>query len=155
MEYHEEIEEGLFIGRGFLENGKKEGIWHYSYETGELKSEIEYKNGIENGTLKLWHRNGTLKMITTNVNGKTNGLWQEYYENGQIKEENNVVEDKFYPINFWDSEGNQLLKNGTGKMICEFGSETLFDVYEQYFDNGEFVKEVKIQGYTYLGFTPK
>ena len=58
-------------------------------------------------------------------------------------------------MDFWDNEGNQILKNGTGKKIEEYGSTLLVDVYEQYYNEGQFVKEIKIQGYKVLGFSPK
>jgi hypothetical protein len=152
MEYHEEFEDGLFVGRGFLENGKKEGLWYYFYETGELKQEIGYKDGVEHGSFKLFHENGNIAITCTKVNGKTVGLWQEYYEDGRIKEIGQYNNDKYSPIDFWDENGNQLLKNSSGKKIEVYGIWPMTDVYEQYFEDGKFVKEIKIGGYTILGF---
>ena len=79
MIYHEEIEDGLFVGRGFLENGKKEGVWNYFYDTGELKQETEYSDGIENGLYKFFSKDGALLIISTHRNGLLNGEWTEYY----------------------------------------------------------------------------
>ncbi len=155
MEYIEEFDDGYFKGKGFIESGKKVGVWSYYYETGELKQEITYQNGDEDGKFKLYHENGVIAREGNFINGKHEGLWKEYYENGQIKEEVKYINDEGSYINFWDQVGNQLLKNGTGKIIEEYGSKTLFDIYEQYYDNGIFIKEVKIEGYTVLGFTPK
>ncbi len=60
MEYIEEFDDVYFTGKGFIESGKKIGIWSYYYETGELKQEIEYQNGVENGKFKLYHENGVI-----------------------------------------------------------------------------------------------
>jgi antitoxin component YwqK of YwqJK toxin-antitoxin module len=154
MEYHEEFEEGVLIGRGFLEEGKKQGTWCYFYETGELKQEIEYVTGIEHGAYKFFGKDGTLLISATQVNGGFDGDWSEYYDNGQLKEVGKYNSNWYSPIDFWDREGNQLLKNGTGKKIEEYGANALTDIYEQYYYEGQFIKEVKVKGYTYLGFTP-
>jgi antitoxin component YwqK of YwqJK toxin-antitoxin module len=155
MEYIEEFDNGCFAGKGFIESGKKIGVWSYYYETGELKQEIEYQNGVEDGKFKLYHENGLVAWQGDLIKGKHEGLWKEYYENGKIKEEVKYINDEGSYINFWDHDGNQLLKNGTGKKIEEYGSKTLVDIYEQYYDNGQFVKEVKVKGYTVLGFSPR
>jgi antitoxin component YwqK of YwqJK toxin-antitoxin module len=155
MEYYEEFVDGVFLSRGFLKNEKKEGTWFYFYETGELKQEIEYENGIEHGAYKFFGKDGTLLISSTQFNGLLDGEWREYYENGQLKEIGQYKKNEYYPIDFWDQEGNQLLKNGTGKKIEEYGTGALVDIYEQYYNNSKFIKEVKIQGYTYLGFPKK
>jgi len=155
MEYQEEFEDGLFTGRGFLEDEQKQGVWYYYYDTGELKQEIEYVNGIEHGTYKFFGKDGTLLICATNANGQLEGEWREYYEDGQLKEVGKYNNNEYSPMDFWDHQGNQLLKNGTGKKIEEYGANALVDIYEQYYNDGRFVKEVKTEGYTYLGFTPK
>jgi len=154
MEYSEEFDENQFIGRGFLKDGKKEGLWTYFYETGEIKHEIDYKNGIEDGSFKLFYENGQIAVESTNVNGKTVGLFIEYYENGNLKQVTEYIDGKGYAIDFWDKDGNQLLINGNGKIIAEYGAWG-GDVFEQYFENRIFIKEVRIKGYTFLGFHPK
>ena len=129
-------------------------MWSYFYETGELKQEIEYNEGIENGEFKLFHENGLLAYTGMIVNGKHQGLWKEYYENGQIQEESMFTDDTCFPVNFWRENGEQILIKGTGMKIAKYGTESMEDVYEQYFDNGKFVKEIKIKGYKFLGFVP-
>jgi antitoxin component YwqK of YwqJK toxin-antitoxin module len=155
MEYQEEFEDGLFIGRGIVENGLKEGSWRYYYSTGELKQEVDYLHGIEHGNYKYFGKDGKLLISATNVYGLLNGEWQEYYEDGRIKEIGRYTNNEFFPMDFWDYDGSQLLKNGTGKRIEEYGVNALVDIYEQYYEDGHFVKEIKIQGYKYLGFRPE
>lgn len=86
------------------------------------------------------------------ISTKVQGV--DYAEDGRLKEIGRYNNDEYSPIDFWDQEGKQLLKNGTGKKIEEYGSKTLVDIYEQYYDNGQFLKEVKVKGYTVLGFSP-
>jgi len=144
MDYKEEFEEDSFVGRGFLEDGKKEGTWHYFYDTGELKQLIDYVAGIQHGTYKFLSKNGVILIESTYVAGEVDGVWREYYEDGRLKEIGKYHNKEYFPIDFWDNDGNQLLKNGTGKKIEVYGSSTLEDVYEQYFTDGKFIKEIKI-----------
>ena len=117
---------------GILKDGKKEGLWIYYYTM-----------GIENGIWRMWHENGNIYIEQNKNNGKTKGLWKEYYENGKIKEIGEYLEDEYMPKDFWDEEGNQLLKNGNGKKIEKFGYLGI-DVFEHYIENGKLVKEVRI-----------
>jgi len=154
MEYHEEFEDGVFLGSGFLENGKKTGKWSYFYETGELKNEIEYQDGIENGSFKLFHKNGQIAIECQHLNGSNVGVWKEYYESGQLQEVIEYINGEGFTLDFWDEDGTHLLKNGTGKKIVRYGG--LFnDVWEQYFDKKQFIRETKISGAKFISFTPK
>lgn len=135
--------ENCIKAEGFIKDGKKEGQWIYYYENGNKFKEINYRMGIENGIWRMWYENGNLYIEDTMDNGKSNGLWREYYENGKIKEIGEYIEDNYTPKDFWDEEGNQLLKNGNGKKIEKFGAD-LIDVFEHYFENGKLVKEVRI-----------
>jgi antitoxin component YwqK of YwqJK toxin-antitoxin module len=135
--------ENCIKAEGSVENGKKEGLWIFYYPDGKKNKEINYKVGIENGIWLMWHENGNLYIEQSKINGKTNGLWKEYYENGKIKEIGEYIEGVYTPKDFWDEEGNQLLKNGNGKKIEKFGAD-LIDVFEHYFENGKLVKEVRV-----------
>jgi len=154
MKYHEEIEDGIFIGCGFLEDGKRNGKWKFFYETGQLKNEIEYRDDVEHGPLKLFHENGNLAIECTYVNGEVDGLWKEYYENGQIQEVVEYINGESFILDFWEENGEHLLKDGTGKRIVKYGG--LFDdVWEQFYNNKCFVSESKISGGTFISFTSK
>jgi antitoxin component YwqK of YwqJK toxin-antitoxin module len=128
---------------GYIKDGKKEDLWTYYYENGNKFRMINYKMGIEDGMWVMWHENGNLYIEENKNRGKTNGLWKEYYENGKIKEIGEYVKGSYIPKDFWDEEGNQLLKNGNGKKIEKFGAG-LIDVFEHYFENGKLVKEIRI-----------
>ena len=129
--------------KGHVRDGKKEGLWISYYPNGEKSRETNYEKGIENGSWIMWHENGNLYIEQTKVNGKTTGIWKEYYENGQIREVGEYFEDHYTPKDFWNEEGEQLLKNGNGKKIEKFGAD-LIDVFEHYFENGKLIKEVRV-----------
>jgi antitoxin component YwqK of YwqJK toxin-antitoxin module len=63
------------------DNGFKKGY----YESGELKQEINLKNGELNGLFKQYHENGKLHISGNFLSGKENGIFKEYYEDGSIK----------------------------------------------------------------------
>ncbi len=138
------------IAIGELVNNKKQGRWKFYLGNGMLWREVEFKNGIENGSWKMWHEEtGKIYIDQYLIDGKSNGYWREYYENGQIKEEGGYMKGKYSPINFWDENGNQLMKEGTGIKIDRRGISGLA-VYHWFYDRGKFVREEQIEGYTIL-----
>ena len=107
----------------------KQGLWLYYYENGKKRLEINFKDD------------------------KYEGAWTEWYENGQIAEQGEYLNGEYFVRNFWDETGNHLLVEGTGKTIRVFGASDE-DIYEQYFENGNFLHERKISGVVYGKFSP-
>ena len=124
------------------------------YPDGQIKQEYETINGIKHGKLTLYFKNGRIKIESNYVQGQPEGIYKEWYENGQLAEEGENVNGDYFVKNFWDENGEQLLKDGNGKTIRKFGFSQ-GDIYEQYFVNGEFTGEKKIEGVTYGKFIPK
>jgi len=149
----EYYDNGSLKAKGVKKNGLKEGKWIFYLEDGKLFREIHFHSDIEDGEWKMWHKNGALYLEQMKVIGKSEGYWKEYYENGNIKEIGEYKNGAYFPIDFWDEGGTQLLKNGTGKKIEKFGHLEL-DIVEHYFENGKFIREVKISSAQYGGFTP-
>jgi antitoxin component YwqK of YwqJK toxin-antitoxin module len=149
----EYYDSGLLRAEGLVKGNLKQRKWMFYFESGKIEMEIEYKNGIEEGQFKRWYTNGNLEVESFYVGGIIDGYWREYYEDGKIKEIGEYKSGEYIPIDFWDERGTQLLKNGTGKKIEKFGYLEL-DIFEQYFENGKFIKEAKISSARYGGFTP-
>ncbi|WP_316831343.1 hypothetical protein [Pedobacter aquatilis] len=124
------------------------------FDNGQLEFEYEIFNGIKHGKFIRYFEDGEIEMIGNFIDGRHAGLWTEYYENGQIAETGEYINDEYCVDNFWTENGEQLLINGTGKTIRKFGA-TQGDVYEQYFLNGKFTGEKKIEGVGYMMFKPK
>jgi antitoxin component YwqK of YwqJK toxin-antitoxin module len=112
---------------GILNESKREGLWKFYFEDGKLEKEISY------------------------LNGKHEGLWKEYYENGKVKEETLYKSGIGIVVNFWLENGEQTLINGTGYKIEKYGALER-DVYKQYFEKGEFLKEDKIDSLIITGY---
>lgn len=124
------------------------------FENGQLEFEYEILNGVKNGKFIRYFENGEIEIVGNFLNGKENGIWTEYYENGQIAETGEYINNEYCVYNFWSERGEQLLINGTGKTIRKYGAK-LGDVYEQYFLNGKYTGEKKIEGVSYMMFKPK
>ncbi|WP_159296058.1 PsbP-related protein [Tenacibaculum maritimum] len=54
------------------------------YETGEIKTHANIKDGIEHGVYFEYHRNGELSISGIKIKGKKNGLWKRYDSKGKI-----------------------------------------------------------------------
>jgi len=59
------------------------------YKNGQKKSELNYKNGKENGLDTRWYGNGQKSYEGNYKNGKYDGLWTGWDINGQKQFETN------------------------------------------------------------------
>jgi len=72
------------------------------------------------GIQKQWYENGQLKKeITYNESHKPIGFSKKYYANGHPKQITECTKTEHYVHDFWDEEGNHLLKEGNGICIQE------------------------------------
>ncbi len=110
-----------------------------------LKSIYIEKSGLKNGTFKRFYDDTQLAYTSEFKNGQNNGGVKEWYPNGQLSESGKYIKGEYIVEQFWDKNGVQLLKDGTGKTIRKLGTND-YDVYEQYFENFDFKGEKKIQG---------
>jgi antitoxin component YwqK of YwqJK toxin-antitoxin module len=58
-------------------------VWTEWYESGQKKSEITYRNGIENGPVAAWHENGRKRAEGRFKNGRPEGLWMRWDESSE------------------------------------------------------------------------
>ena len=65
------------------------GKWLGWDDNGQLKYEINYKDGEKHGKWLEWHANGQLAWEENYKDGERHGKWLEWYENGQLKYEEN------------------------------------------------------------------
>ena len=69
---------------GIVENYKVPPI---SEGDSVLEGKIPFKNGVIEGSSKLYYPSGKLASVATFKNGKVEGIQKDYYENGKIKRE--------------------------------------------------------------------
>lgn len=81
--------EGVLVGKGLYDaKGLQQGHWTEYYETGELKGEGDYKDGVKVGQWKFLYSDGKTDQIGKyDQKGRPSGTWKWYYENGQLLRE--------------------------------------------------------------------
>lgn len=117
----EYYDNGVLKAYGSMNAKGKQGKWIYYYASGALWKEIFFYDDIMHGPATFWHEGGNKYIESQNEMGRTLGKWKEYYENGRINEIGEYTEDGYFPIDFWDEAGVQLLINGTGKKLENLG----------------------------------
>ena len=71
---------------GELTKTYPEGIVKAYYPNGTLKSKIEFKKGLANGTYETYYENGNIFEKTTMKNGKPDGKYEVYGPDGKLEE---------------------------------------------------------------------
>ena len=92
--YQEGIQKDISISRDCL--WKNHGLWKQYYKNGQLRGEINWKEGGHYGKQKTYYENGQLKLDGNKKNGKFDGVLKMYYENGQLETEGNFKEGRYY-----------------------------------------------------------
>jgi antitoxin component YwqK of YwqJK toxin-antitoxin module len=78
-------ENGNLKGEINYKNGKPEGVWKNYHENGDLKNEVNYKDGKFEGVRKSYNQqNGNLVGEENYKNGKLDGVLKLYHENGDL-----------------------------------------------------------------------
>jgi antitoxin component YwqK of YwqJK toxin-antitoxin module len=77
--------DSVLVKEGENRGDKSEALWKFYYETGELKSETFFIDGVRNGDAKYYWPNGEVQGVGTFKNGELDGLWTAWYDNGQIE----------------------------------------------------------------------
>lgn len=114
-------------------------IYRWYYDKGNPKK-LESKQIDTNessGPYKEWYDNGQLaKSGADKSDYEREGEWLQFYKDGSKKEEAEYIDGKYKLKNYWNENGEQTLKNGTG--YCEFYSKPLFKTSEPKFHHREY-----------------
>ena len=109
-----------------IEEKPIDGIYKVYYPDGEVKMEVQSKNGKPNGEGKFYTEDGMLSFQGNFADGKPDGVFYNYYPDGQIHNEMNYKNG---------------IKDGSQKVYDEKGNL----IAEVVFENGE-----PISGYTII-----
>ena len=60
---------------------------------GQKKHEINYIDGLREGSAQWWTSNGQLKHLRNYHKGKLNGSWLQYYENSEQKQQEQIYDN--------------------------------------------------------------
>ncbi|MDY0197823.1 MAG: TonB family protein [Tenuifilaceae bacterium] len=135
-----------------LNNFKLDGkVSDYSL-LGNLLMEGSYLNGKRNGAFTFYYSNGEIKNKGQYKNNRRDGKWEFYYNNGQLKQVvlfkgRDTIDFKMYDpftvLEYYNREGNQLLKNGTGTWINDSIQAGMFDTESLKTLKGQFKDSLK------------
>ena len=91
------------------------GIIETYNEKGVLEAKTEFKNGIQDGSSKLYYPSGKLYSEATFQNGKQVGVQKDYYENGKVATETTYKNSQPNgPAKIYDENG-KLVQQATFK----------------------------------------
>jgi len=99
----------VFLSVVLAEEGttaNKEGLVFQYYETGALKSAINYTGGWAHGLARRYFKNGQLYSEVQYLNGKREGIYKRYRQNGELVEEAPYVKGKRHGVTIIYSEGD-------------------------------------------------
>ena len=107
-----------------LKEGKINGVFKSFYQSGKLKSKIDYLKSKREGSHKVYYENGKINYEANMQNGKKNGQAKEWYSNGQLR---------------FDIAFNNNMANGMVKIYKEDGSIESVSEYR----DGKEIKQIQ------------
>jgi antitoxin component YwqK of YwqJK toxin-antitoxin module len=113
---------------GFLQKGRKEGVWMDWYSASGKQSDIHWTEDRMDGSFTVWHQNGNLKVAGQTKDGEVDGSWAEYYPDGQLAYRCTNKMGHLVDIKVWKPDGsichesNVTGGNGTFLRYFEDGS---------------------------------
>ncbi|MFO7862825.1 MAG: hypothetical protein R6U85_02395 [Salinivirgaceae bacterium] len=111
---------------------KKHGIWKvYTYNlrkkrpenklvVGDLLYEVLLKNGVMNGPLKVYQRDG-IKCLTMVINDAVSGVFVQFHPNGEMKYKGNIDQSK----QFFD--GTEFYETGAKYRDRKFNTDIIIN----------------------------
>jgi antitoxin component YwqK of YwqJK toxin-antitoxin module len=128
----------------FKLNGK---VIDHSLE-GTLIMEGNYSIGIKNGQFTFYYNTGKINCKGEYADNKRFGDWKYYYENGKLKQviffSDGTRNIDFAVGEYYDREGNQLVKNGTGKWVNDSVRPGFYHGSSLHRITGEFKDSLKV-----------
>lgn len=106
---------------GVLDGLKKEYYWPGS----KIKREVNYKNGIFDGSFVEYAPDGTVLQELNYSNGKKDGFWKYYYNDGSLLKTENWKED---------------VKDGEFKTFYIQGEIQTIETYKKGMKHGKFIE---------------
>jgi antitoxin component YwqK of YwqJK toxin-antitoxin module len=119
-------ENGQKEGEGNWKDGKLDGLLTEWYENGQKKQEATYKDDKRDGLMTRWYEDGQKKAEVTWKDGKQDGLTTAWYENGDKKWEGNFKGGTPMTGVSWKPNGEKCpvtnVKDGNGVSVWYYES---------------------------------
>ncbi len=131
-------QKGNKVSEGLLMNKLPQGEWkYYHFESDQLMSLENYKQGKLNGIKKVFYKDGSLAEVSNYLNGKIDGVYKKYAENETLLEEINYKKGKLDgPALYYDGKGNINVKG-------QYKNDRKWGYWETY-ENGKLISKEKI-----------
>ena len=112
------------------------GLYKVYYANGNVKMEVQSKNGVPDGEGKFYDENGNIQFAGNFVGGKIEGKFYNYYEDGSVHNEMNYKNG--------EQDGEQKLLNPDGSLSVSVMVE-----------NGKVVSGYAMENGKQVPFTPE
>jgi len=122
-------------------SGAVPAIWQtHFYETGELKTQIEFRSGMPTGQVRVWWPNGTLQAVQSREDAEGRCVMRLYSERGDFEGYKNIINGKTEgPAEYYRPDQTCMLEvtyrddhlNGP---VCAFWSNGVVAAKGQYGD---------------------
>lgn len=103
------------------------GLYKVYYSNGNVKMQVQSKNGLPDGEGKFYDENGNLQFLGMFVGGKIDGKFYNYYEDGTVHNEMNYKNGV--------QDGEQKLFNTDGSLMISV-----------MFENGKILSGYALEG---------
>ena len=128
-----------------LSEGK--GILIEYYQSGVVKKETSFRDGLVNGVVTSWHENEQKSVEESYVDGRLHGQSVSWHENGQKIKQVFYMEDlQSGPYSYWTKDGQKFdegtYRNGKldGRRIL--WSDDGIDRTEEFYKDGELIPQI-------------
>ena len=122
---------GVFFDQENNSSLENNGELKEYYVDGSVKIDYLFKNGKKDGIQKKWYKNGQLELLYNYNKGNLSGLQKKWYENGALKGEWYYSKDKLHGII------TEWYPDNTIKFIKEYDYGTLIELIESNDLNGK------------------
>lgn len=115
----EESESHYYVVKNHPLNSPSDEIKSYFTKTNTLRSvQPVTEAGQPDGESKYYHENGKLKTKIVCEKGYATGEVVSYYSNGRKQSVESYDKEGYRVLQYWDSAGNQVVKDGNGFCRC-------------------------------------
>jgi hypothetical protein len=100
------------------------------FMNGQLQMKGHFLANIKVDTFYFYYPNGKLMTKGLYRDNLRYGIWTNYYENGRVKDK--IVFNKIFicALEYYDENGNTLIKNGTGIWKTKYYDDLIRDIVE-------------------------
>lgn len=119
--------------------GEQDGALKYYREDGSLKGEYHYQKGKLQGIQKEYFANGQLAQLETREQGKKLGLKQRYFDNGQLRSQ------LIYSVGGLDGLTQEFYINGTLQRESEYRQGQRHGMNRYYSKQGKLLVDAHYQ----------